>query len=196
MAQKTQLIAVTTFAKTVGVTRQAVDKWIKNDKLTVGKGLAKREKGKPHKIKLIPAAEQLLDNLDLDQPASLQLFEILTVLAGRKLLNIIDNPANDDPNKEPEVLTYMEAKRRHEVVKVKIAEVALEEKRKTLVNAEHVKKKVYGYGVEIRQALEQVPAKVIDNVLAAETRHAGLLIIKEAIDKALQKIHDIQERNL
>lgn len=192
--QKSQLLAVTTFAKNCGVSRQAVQHWIANGKLTRGKGLAKTSKGKPAKIKLIAAAKELLDNLDFSKTKP-DLQARLNVLAGNKIEDE-EQPEDLSPGKPTEELTLIEAKRRHEVLKVKIKEVELDEKLAVLVNADEVKKKLFDYGAEIRKAMNGISKKVVDDVRASETRHEGVLIIDKAISQALQKIVDIEKRKL
>ena len=194
-AQKSQLLAVSTFAKMIGVSRQAVQQWIANEKLTRGRGLGKTAKKKPAKVNPVKAAQELLETLDFSKTKP-DLQERLENMSGKKIEEKIEVPEEENPEKPTDELTLTEAKRRHEIVKVKIKEAELEEKMKRLVNAEEMRKRFFDYGVEIRKALKHVPSKVVDDVRASETRNEGLLIIDKAIDEALQKIVDIEKRKL
>ena len=200
MATKmSQSISASTYAKTLGVSFQTVQGYIRRGKLTMGIGLRKPKKKNGHvTINLIEGSQELLENMDFVRSQNGdEIKKRLCILAGIKEPEPEHKPEKPvDLSKPIEELSLNEAKRRHEIAKAKIAELKLLETEKTLVNAEEIKKKLYDYGVEIRQAIEGVPGKVIDDVLAAETRFEAMMIMKAAIDEALQKIYDIQKRKL
>lgn len=191
------LIPVTTFAKMAGVTDATVYKWIKEGKITEKSyGYNKANKAK---ISPIKAANDLLLRADMSNNNMLKIGERIRTIAGKQ--DAAPKPerkltAEEAMNVPLEELDYATAKTREQILKVKLMEVTLDEKNKVLVNAEDVRKRLFDYGAEIRTALTTVPDRIVDDLMACNTRGEAYLLLKGAIDAALQKIYDVESRKL
>lgn len=89
-----------------------------------------------------------------------------------------------------------EAERRTSIFKAQMLEIALKEKRGQVVATDKIQTVLFAYGVEIRTACEGITNAVLDQVLAATTRHEAKRIMDEYIHEMLNGLADISSRNL
>lgn len=107
-----------------------------------------------------------------------------------------DDESDDDENHPAGWISKPEAERRSAIHKSEILEIALAEKRGQMISIEKINSAFYKYGVEIRSALEAMPAQIIDKVRACETRHEALRVMDDAIFEVLNTLSDIETRSL
>ena len=101
----------------------------------------------------------------------------------------------DDIEEEvDEKVSKPEAERVASILKTKILQIALKEKQGQLVPIEKVNSVLYGYGQEIRNTFEALPAQIIDKIRACDSRHSALRIFDDAIFDALNLLADIENR--
>jgi len=82
------------------------------------------------------------------------------------------------------------AKRAQAVYKAKILELEMKQKQGSLVDRDQVYKALFAAGQEVRSALQAVPDRFIDNILAARSRNEAHSILSNAIADALEKLAD------
>ena len=87
-----------------------------------------------------------------------------------------------------------EAERVTAVLKAKILQITYQEKQKQLVPIDKVNSVLFGYGVEIRNTFEGLPAQVIDKIRACDSRHEALRVLNDSIFDALNILADIETR--
>lgn len=95
---------------------------------------------------------------------------------------------------DPDDVTKPEAERQAAIVKVKILRLSYEEKRGQMVPITKVNTVLFGYGQEIRTAVEGIPNRVLDKILGASNRHDAKKIFEREIYETLNLLADIQER--
>ena len=89
-----------------------------------------------------------------------------------------------------------EAERRTSIFKAQMLEIALKEKRGQVVATDKIQTVLFAYGAEIRIACEGITNAILDQVLAAVTRHEAKRIMDEYIHEMLNGLADISSRNL
>lgn len=89
-----------------------------------------------------------------------------------------------------------EAERRTAILRAQMLDLAYKEKRGQLVATDKIQTVLFAYGAEIRIACEGITNAVLDQVLAAATRHEAKRIIDEYIHEMLNGLADISARNL
>ena len=95
---------------------------------------------------------------------------------------------------DPDDVTKPEAERQAAIVKVKILRLSYEEKRGQMVPITKVNTVLFGYGQEIRTAVEGMPNRVLDKIIGATNRHEAKKIFEREIYETLNLLADIQER--
>lgn len=75
-------------------------------------------------------------------------------------------------------------------IKAEQAELELEEKRGSLVKREEIDRALFAAGQEIRESFLTIPDRVIDNILACDTRAEAHAILMEAIATTLERLAD------
>lgn len=80
------------------------------------------------------------------------------------------------------------------IYKSQSAKLKYEKEAGLVVNKQAVTMALFEFGREIRSALTAIPARTIDYVLAAKTRHEAEMILAKAIHDALQDLSDIDKR--
>lgn len=128
--------------------------------------------------------------------------DILKEIPNKKNTGQVEAFFNDDDDEledeeHPDgLISKPEAERRSAIHKSEILEIALAEKRGQMISIEKINSAFYKYGVEIRSALEAMPAQIIDKVRACETRHEALRVMDDAIFEVLNTLADIETRSL
>lgn len=95
-----------------------------------------------------------------------------------------------------DVIPKTEAERITSVLKAKILQITYAEKKGQLVPIDKVNSVLFGYGQEIRNAVEGITNRCIDNILATETRNEAKRILDDEIYKTLMLLSDISERGI
>lgn len=95
-----------------------------------------------------------------------------------------------------DVIPKTEAERITSVLKAKILQITYAEKKGQLVPIDKVNSVLFGYGQEIRNAVEGITNRCIDNILATDTRHEAKRILDDEIYKTLMLLSDISERGI
>jgi len=88
-----------------------------------------------------------------------------------------------------------ESKRLQEHYKAELARIELEEKEKKLVYRDLVRKDLYGFGNEVKLALQAVPDAVADAVAIEDDRNKCYKIVLKEINDALRKLTEVVERD-
>jgi len=89
---------------------------------------------------------------------------------------------------------FADAELREKIAKANLAEIKLKEATGELVPIAEVKKNLFTYGVEIKNALLSIPDRIIDNLLASDSRSEAHTLLTVAINKALVSLTDIENR--
>jgi phage terminase Nu1 subunit (DNA packaging protein) len=95
-----------------------------------------------------------------------------------------------------DVIPKTEAERITSVLKAKILQITYAEKKGQLVPIEKVNSVLFGYGQEIRNAVEGITNRCIDNILSTETRNEAKRILDDEIYNTLMLLSDITERGI
>ena len=137
-------------------------------------------------------------DLEKGLPESENNFPAMDKTEGQKAKEDRDKRAKDfKENKsknEKAADEYADAELREKVARAKLAELKLQEALGELVPLAEVKKNLFTFGAEIRNALQAIPDRIIDNLLAADTRSEAHTILTVAINKALLSLTDIDNR--
>lgn len=86
-------------------------------------------------------------------------------------------------------MTLAEATRLSKIYEAKKRELEVAELEGVLVRKEYVYKELLQAGQEIRSALQTIPDKFIDNILACSNRSEAHSVLYSAITEALQGLH-------
>lgn len=87
-------------------------------------------------------------------------------------------------------------KRQTAEVKLRLAAVELKQKQGQLVDKDLVFRSLFAAGQEMRTAMQAIPDRVIDGILAAKDRNSAHVILYEEITNALERLHEIYKRGL
>lgn len=101
-----------------------------------------------------------------------------------------------DPESATAAGSLAEIKRAQAVYKLKQSKLDYEKASGKLVDKDHVFRMLFAAGQEMRTALQSVPDRCIDNVLAATTRTEAHSLLYEEITKTLERLVEIYTRGL
>lgn len=87
-----------------------------------------------------------------------------------------------------------EAERKTAIYKAKMAELAYNEKKGNSIPKDKVKNILFAYGQEIRVSMEGMSNRVLDRILATDTRHEAKRVFDEEIHQTLVNIAEIINR--
>ena len=96
-----------------------------------------------------------------------------------------------DYNAIDENITISEARRRNEIYKAEISRVTTLKTIGLYVEKEKVYHELFRFGVQIRNALQAIPDRHIDNILASDSRALAHQILLNAIHEVLGKLSDL-----
>lgn len=123
--------------------------------------------------------------------------EVIAELMDDPLPDLSDNEIDEDVDGDlDDKIQKPEAERVTAILKAKILQLALKEKQGKLVPIDKVNNVLFGYGQEIRNTLEALPAQVIDRVRACDNRYESLRVLTDSIFDALNIISDINSRDI
>lgn len=104
---------------------------------------------------------------------------------------------NDVPGTDLELMTKAsQAKQMESILKTQKLQLEVDQLKGILVKKDEVYRSLYAMGVEIRSALQAVPDRTIDEILAAKSRHAAKKILDDAIEAALLGLTEMQKRDI
>ena len=89
-----------------------------------------------------------------------------------------------------------EAERVTAVLKAKILQIAYRERQGQLVPIDKVNSVLFGYGQEIRNAVEGITNRCIDNILSSKTRQEAKRLLDDEIYNTLKLLSDISDRGI
>jgi len=100
-----------------------------------------------------------------------------------------DRPLHDGSPKH-------EAERKAAIIKTRILEIAYQEKKGELLPREKVDKVLNGFGLEIRNSIQGVTNRVIDKILASNSRLEAKRLLDDEIHETLNILADITSRQI
>jgi hypothetical protein len=176
-----ELISLREFGRRVGVSDTAVRKAIAAGKIV--KGLDRTNPKRPKIIPQIAIKEwgrYYNPNYEREQTKNLHV-------------------ESDNTAPPPEAGTgrsLAEIKRQQAEVKLRITALELKEKQGQLVDKAKVYKALFSAGQEVRTAMQAIPDRVIDDLLAAKTRNESHQILFNAIADTLEMLSEITNREI
>ncbi len=97
-----------------------------------------------------------------------------------------NNEIDPEESKAQSQSTLNAAKRAKAVFDAKLAELEYKKKASILVEKDKVYKKLYDFGQELRNNFLALPDKVIDEILASDSRNEALTVLYDAIAQQLE----------
>jgi hypothetical protein len=188
-------LSIREFAKIVGVSDVAVGKAIK-----AGKIVDAIDWSNPKRPKIDPvrAAEEWGRNIDPSTERTDKVNETIAIV-----------PKGEKPKKQkpselyekhqdniPAGNSIAEIKRKTAEVKLRLAAVELKQKQGQLVDKDMVYRSLFAAGQEMRTALQSIPDRCIDNILASTDRNEAHTILYTEITNALERLVEIYKRGL
>lgn len=123
--------------------------------------------------------------------------EVVAEIMSDPVIELSDDEINEDVDGDlDDKILKPEAERITAILKAKILQLALKEKQGKLLPVDKVNSVLFGYGQEIRNTFEALPAQVIDRVRACDNRHEALRVLNDAIFDALNLLADISSREI
>ena len=191
-------ISIREFARNLGVSDVAVLKAIKAGKIV--KGI---DYSNPKRPKVNPkvAAEEWGRNWDPTRASAQPLRERFEPTKA-KPISVDKKPKVDAvAGKTPPGSTdgesgrsLAEIKRQTAEVRLRLDALELKERMGQLVDKDAVYRALFAAGQEVRTALQAIPDRVIDDVLAARSRNESHQVLYNAIADALEMLNEISER--
>lgn len=184
MAEK---LSIREFAKRIGVSDVAVGKAIRSGKIVKGVDYTnpKRPKIDPD-VAMKEWGKYYNPNYEREQT--------------KKLHGVSDSspsPSEIAPSEpSPAGRSIAEIKRQQAEVKLRVSALELKEKQGQLVDKQKVYKALFAAGQEVRTALQAVPDRVIDDVLAAQSRNEAHQVLFNAIADTLEMLSEITNRDV
>ncbi len=190
-------VSIREFARRLGVSDTAVLKAYKAGKIK--KGIVyPPDGGRPYVLPII-ACQEWGKNLNPDSGNNEHLIQNIENLnskkqppkslkiESKKQKDISEEDIESTPNVD-EGQTLTEAKRVEAVYRAKLLRLEFLQKEKELVPTREVNKQLAEAGIRIREAIESVPNKAIDNILAQPGRNEALIVFNKAIKEVLEKL--------
>jgi hypothetical protein len=134
--------------------------------------------------------KQTSEALTFDEVIAEVMSEKLPAMSADELDNIDDK----DPEEAQDHIEKPEAERQAAIIKVKILRLSYMEKRGQMVPITKVNTILFGYGQEIRTAIEGMPNRILDKILGCKTRHEAKKVFEKEIYETLNLLADIQQR--
>jgi hypothetical protein len=114
-----------------------------------------------------------------------------SALADKLNTNQGSSPANPTNNR-----SMVEIKRMISEVELQLKALELRERKGQLVDKDKVYAALFNVGKEMRQNLEIIPDRIIDDLFSAPSRNEAHTMLAEAIAEALEKFAEISNREL
>lgn len=190
-------ISLREYGRRIGCSDTAIRKAIRAEKIVKGRVFDKD--GKPWIIPSIANAEWA-KNYDPSYARETQSGGPPIVAASvveRDPVEEVEDSAPGKQIRQPAVAdtSLAAARRAAAVYKAKLLELEMKEKQGKLIDKDQVYKSLFAAGQEVRNALQAIPDRIIDNVLAATSRNEAHKIMFDALADALESLTEIQSRN-
>jgi len=85
-------------------------------------------------------------------------------------------------------MSFREATRRREVIAAALDKLKLQELESTLVKKSEVEKTLFAFGDEMKKELLNIPARCIDDIMAAKNKVEGINMLTVEIENVLNKL--------
>lgn len=180
-----ELISVREFARRVGCSDVAVHKAIKSQKIVKGFVYGKDGKGK---IDPEVAAQEWGKNFDPNYTSNPKLRQTIGEAAGSSIPE--DSVATRSGS------SIADAKRAQAILKAKLLDIELKEKQGKLVDKALVYQSLFAAGQEVRAAILAVPDRIIDTLMACDTRNEAHTMLLGALIDALETVSDMEGKDV
>lgn len=132
-----------------------------------------------------------------EKPEAITAAEVVAEIMSEKLPSVPKDFEYDEDDAEiSDGMTKPEAERVTAILKAEMLKLALKEKQGQTIDREKVSKILFAYGHEIRVSLESYVNRVLDPVLAAQTRHEAKRLMEEEMHATLTALSEIPNRQL
>lgn len=177
-----QLVSVREFSRRIGCSDVAVHKAIKSGKITRG-----YVEVSPGKFKIDPdvAASEWGKNFDPSYTSNPKIRESL------QQPTVPELPAQGGSDS-----SIASAKRAQAILKAKLLDLELREKQGQLVDKQQVYKQLFEMGQQIRSAILTVPDRIIDNLMACNSRNEGHTMLMAALIDELEKLSNLENKDI
>lgn len=196
------ILSVSGYAKKRDCDEKAVRKAIESGKIK--KGAIKQPNGS-YKIDEDIANAEWIKNFNPDKYRSPKLLDGLgkakrekdkaeaNAISKELVKQKVILPANEEDEPIEDDQGLVEATRHYKILQVRELQISIAEKQKSLVRADLVYKQLFGLGQEIRAALDSFPDRVVDAVMAAESRTEGYKILKTEIIQIQSRLSKLDQ---
>jgi len=197
--EEEQRVSVRAYARMLGISDTAVLKAYKAGKIP--EGIIYPEGGGRPYVLPVKASKAWGKNLNPDSGNNIHLIEnIENANKGNELnikpkakpstpqVPISEADLNTTPEADETITSLTEAKRVEAVYKAKLLRLEYLEKEKELISYRDVNKQLAEMGIKIREALESLPNKLVDNIIAQQGRNESVIVFNKAIKELLTKI--------
>lgn len=189
-------LSIRQFAKLVGVSDVAVGKAIKTGKIV--KAIDWSNPKRP-KIDPILAVKEWGRNADPSSGRSDKITDTMEVIPKGKKVSPTEKyevVRETEPHPAQGGRSITEIKRQTAEVKLRLAAVELKQKQGQLVDKDLVYRSLFAAGQEMRTAMQSIPDRCIDNIMAAQDRNEAHTILYNEITYALERLTEIYKRGL
>lgn len=189
-------LSIRQFAKLVGVSDVAVGKAIKTGKIV--KAIDWSNPKRP-KIDPILAVKEWGRNADPSSGRSDKITDTMEVIPKGKKVSPTEKyevVRETEPHPAQGGRSITEIKRQTAEVKLRLAAVELKQKQGQLVDKDLVYRSLFAAGQEMRTAMQSIPDRCIDNIMAAQDRNEAHTILYNEITYALERLSEIYKRGL
>lgn len=189
-------LSIRQFAKLVGVSDVAVGKAIKTGKIV--KAIDWSNPKRP-KIDPILAVKEWGRNTDPSSGRSDKINDTMEVVPKGKKVSPTEKyevVRETEPQPAHGGRSITEIKRQTAEVKLRLAAVELKQKQGQLVDKDLVYRSLFAAGQEMRTAMQSIPDRCIDNIMAAQDRNEAHTILYNEITYALERLSEIYKRGL
>lgn len=147
----------------------------------------------PKSVKSAPPPKEIRTKKEKKEPETAD--EFLAEIMSEPLPRVSKKEVDADPaGPLDENSPKAEAERKTAIYKAKMAELAYNEKKGNSIPKDKVKNILFAYGQEIRVSMEGMCNRVLDRILATDTRHEAKRIFDEEIHETLVNISEIINR--
>lgn len=146
---------------------------------------------KPQPVKSVPAPKKIKKEAETIE-------EVIDEIMHEKLPTADADDLDDETVSEEldDKIQKPEAERVTAVLKAKILQITYKEKQGQLVPIDKVNSVLFGYGQEIRNAVEGITNRCIDNILSSKTRQEAKRLLDDEIYNTLKLLSDISDRGI
>jgi hypothetical protein len=197
-------VSIREYARRKGVSDTAIHKHIKEGRITQ-RSLTKNESNGRPMIIVAYADADLAEHYDphKNQSSALEAEFVDGIKPRGKLAKSVAQtggaglppvpPESKVESKDPHL---QQARKAAAIFDAKLKELAYKEKLGSLVDKDKVYKSLFEMGQELRAAFLAIPDRVVDEMLAATTRHEAHSILYKAINAELEKMADFASRDI